>query len=78
MGAVGHSAVSVSPFPGGSFNTLLLLVASTIGATVTPWMIFFQQSASADKGMTPDDLRHGRYDTIAGGAFWRRCSAAAP
>ena len=37
-------------------NTLLLLIASTVGATVTPWMIFFQQSASADKGMTPADL----------------------
>jgi Mn2+/Fe2+ NRAMP family transporter len=65
-GAVGRSAATFSPLPGGSFNTLLLLVASTIGATVTPWMIFFQQSASADKGMTPDDVRHGRYDTIAG------------
>jgi Mn2+/Fe2+ NRAMP family transporter len=68
-GTVGRSMVTFSPFPGGSFNTLLLLVASTIGATVTPWMIFFQQSASADKGMTPDDLRHGRYDTIAGGVL---------
>ena len=29
-------------------------------------MIFFQQSASADKGMTRDDLRHGRYDTLVG------------
>ena len=66
-GSVGHALVAGSPFPGGSLNTLLLLVASTIGATVTPWMIFFQQSASADKGLTPRDLRHGRYDTIAGG-----------
>jgi Mn2+/Fe2+ NRAMP family transporter len=55
-----------SPFPGGGFNTLLLLLASTIGATVTPWMIFFQQSASADKGMTPRDVKHGRYDTAVG------------
>ena len=54
------------PFPGGSFNTLLLLLASTVGATVTPWMIFFQQSASADKGMTARDVQHGRYDTAAG------------
>jgi Mn2+/Fe2+ NRAMP family transporter len=46
-----------------------LLIASTIGATVTPWMIFFQQSASADKGLTPSDLRHGRWDTIAGGVL---------
>jgi Mn2+/Fe2+ NRAMP family transporter len=60
------SALSFRPFPGGGFNTLLLLLASTIGATVTPWMIFFQQSASADKGMTPRDVAHGRYDTAAG------------
>ena len=60
------SSLSFTPFPGGSFNTLLLLLASTIGATVTPWMIFFQQSASADKGMTPRDVKHGRYDTAAG------------
>jgi Mn2+/Fe2+ NRAMP family transporter len=60
------SSFDFTPFPGGSFNTLLLLLASTIGATVTPWMIFFQQSASADKGMTPDDVRHGRYDTALG------------
>jgi Mn2+/Fe2+ NRAMP family transporter len=60
------SSLSFSPLPHGSLNTLLLLVASTIGATVTPWMIFFQMSASADKGMTPGDLRHGRYDTAIG------------
>jgi Mn2+/Fe2+ NRAMP family transporter len=68
-GSVGHALVTFSPFPGGSFNTLLLLIASTIGATVTPWMIFFQQSASADKGLTPHDVRHGRWDTIAGAAL---------
>jgi Mn2+/Fe2+ NRAMP family transporter len=59
-------SLDFKPFPGGSFNTLLLLLASTIGATVTPWMIFFQQSASADKGMTPTDIKHGRYDTAVG------------
>jgi Mn2+/Fe2+ NRAMP family transporter len=61
--------LAFSPFPGGSFNTLLLLLASTIGATVTPWMIFFQQSACADKGMTPHDVKHGRYDTAVGAAL---------
>ncbi|MDQ6811830.1 MAG: divalent metal cation transporter [Actinomycetota bacterium] len=66
LGAIA-SSLTFTPFPGGSFNTLLLLLASTIGATVTPWMIFFQQSASADKGMTPADIRHGRYDTALGG-----------
>ncbi|HEY2640922.1 MAG TPA: divalent metal cation transporter [Streptosporangiaceae bacterium] len=66
---VGQSMVTFSPFPGGSVNTLLLLVASTIGATVTPWMVFFQMSASADKGLTSLDVRHGRADTIIGGAL---------
>jgi Mn2+/Fe2+ NRAMP family transporter len=60
------SSLSSTPFPHGSFNTLLLLLAATVGATVTPWMIFFQQSASADKGMTPADISHGRYDTAIG------------
>jgi Mn2+/Fe2+ NRAMP family transporter len=65
----GRALVTFSPFPGGSFSTLLLLVASTIGATVTPWMVFFQQGASADKGITHLDIRHGRLDTIAGGVL---------
>jgi Mn2+/Fe2+ NRAMP family transporter len=68
-GSVGHALVSFSPFPHGGVSVLLLLLASTIGATVTPWMVFFQQSASADKGLTPRDVRHGRFDTIAGGAL---------
>jgi len=58
------SSLDFVPVPGGSFNTLLL--ASTVGATVTPWMIFFQQSASADTGMTARDVKHGRCDTAAG------------
>jgi Mn2+/Fe2+ NRAMP family transporter len=68
-GHVADAFATFGPLPGGSVNTLLLLLASTIGATVTPWMIFFQQGASADKGLTPRDIRHGRYDTIAGGAL---------
>ncbi|MHB8492085.1 MAG: NRAMP family divalent metal transporter [Solirubrobacteraceae bacterium] len=68
-GAVGHALTSFSPFPHGGVNILLLLLASTIGATVTPWMVFFQQSASADKGLTPRDVRHGRYDIVTGGAL---------
>lgn len=68
-GQAARSLVTFSPFPGGSLNTLLLLIASTIGATVTPWMVFFQQSASADKGLTHRDIRHGRLDTVIGGAL---------
>ena len=44
----------------------LLILASNIGATVTPWMLFFQQSASVDKGLTPKDIPQGRLDTLIG------------
>jgi Mn2+/Fe2+ NRAMP family transporter len=69
LGPIGHAFATFSPLPHGSFNQILLLLASTIGATVTPWMVFFQQSASADKGLTPRDIRQGRLDTIAGGVL---------
>jgi Mn2+/Fe2+ NRAMP family transporter len=69
LGHIGRAFATFSPLPGGSFNEVLLLLASTIGATVTPWMVFFQQSASADKGLTPRDLGHGRLDTVIGGVL---------
>jgi len=59
-------ALRFLPLPTGSTTTLLLLIASTIGATVTPWMVFFQQSATADKGITGADIGHGRIDTALG------------
>ncbi len=54
--AVTHSLVTWSPLPGGFDKDTLLIVLADIGATVTPWMLFFQQSAVVDKGMTKRDL----------------------
>lgn len=64
--AVGHSLLMWSPLPHGKFFDILLLVLADIGATVTPWMIFFQQSAVVDKGMQPRDIGAGRFDTLLG------------
>lgn len=44
----------------------LLLVAGNIGAVIMPWMIFYQQSATVDKGLKPVDLPHARIDTAIG------------
>ena len=57
---------SWGPLPGGVTAGFILLVMSNIGATVTPWMLFFQQSAVVDKGLTTADIRHGRIDTAIG------------
>jgi Mn2+/Fe2+ NRAMP family transporter len=60
--------VTWKPLPPLNNNTLLILLAD-IGATVTPWMLFFQQSATVDKGLTAKDIRFGRIDTVIGGAL---------
>jgi len=44
----------------------MYLVAAVIGATFNPWMIFYQQSAIADKKLRPDDLAAARWDTAFG------------
>jgi len=44
----------------------LLLIASNIGAVIMPWMIFYQQSATVDKGLKLRDLNFARLDTAFG------------
>ena len=65
-GEVVRSFFAWGPLPGGVTGGFVLLVMSNIGATVTPWMLFFQQSAVVDKGLTTADIRHGRIDTALG------------
>ena len=67
-GAVGRAMVTWRPLPGLTQETVLILLAD-IGATVTPWMLFFQQSAIADKGLTTRDIHMGRIDTVLGAAL---------
>lgn len=64
---IGHALLTWNPFPSGGINlTLLLFIMSNIGATVTPWMLFFQQSALKDKGITPKDIPYAKVDTAIG------------
>ena len=68
-GAVGRALVTWRPLPGGLTQETVLILLADIGATVTPWMLFFQQSAIADKGLTTRDIRFGRVDTVLGAAL---------
>lgn len=67
--SAGHALLTWSPLPGGLTHGTLMILISNIGATVTPWMLFFQQSATADKGLTRRDIRFGRIDTVLGAAL---------
>src|SRR5579859_4730983 len=69
LGQIAHAFVSWGPVPGGFTQQMMVLIMADIGATVTPWMLFFQQSAVMDKGLTPKDIPQGRIDTLVGAVF---------
>ncbi len=47
--AVARALALWRPFPGGSTGNLLLLLASDAGATLTPWVLFFEADAISDQ-----------------------------
>lgn len=47
-------------------SSYLYLLAGNIGAVIMPWMIFFQQSAVLDKGLSAKDVKPARWDTAIG------------
>ena len=62
-GALAGSLLSSQPLGN---STYLALAAANVGAVVMPWMIFYQQAAILDKGMTVRNLRAARVDTAVG------------
>ena len=54
----------------------LYLVAANIGAVIMPWMIFYQQSAIADKRLRPEHLSAARWDTAIGSVVTQLVMAA--
>jgi NRAMP (natural resistance-associated macrophage protein)-like metal ion transporter len=54
---------------------LVTLIMANIGTTITPWQIFFQQSAVVDKGVDVRDMKYGKIDTFAGACL--TCMVAA-
>jgi Mn2+/Fe2+ NRAMP family transporter len=66
VGQMAHAITTWGPLPKAGMAAFLLMVVSNIGATVTPWMLFFQQSATVDKGMADRDITRGRINTALG------------
>ena len=57
-------------------NAYLYLVAANIGAVIMPWMIFYQQSAVADKKLRVCHYRHAQWDTAFGSVITQAVMAA--
>ncbi len=47
-------------------GALMFVILANIGTTITPWQIFFQQSAVVDKGLDLHDIKYGKIDTLFG------------
>jgi Mn2+/Fe2+ NRAMP family transporter len=54
----------------------LYLVAANIGAVIMPWMVFYQQSAVADKRLKPEHFTAARWDTAIGAIVTQLVMAA--
>ena len=56
----------VPHLPGGNSGDVIFIILANIGTTITPWQIFFQQSAVVDKGFDIHDVKFGKIDTMFG------------
>ena len=54
----------------------MYLAAANIGAVIMPWMVFYQQSAVADKRLRPEHLTAARWDTAIGALLTQLIMAA--
>jgi Mn2+/Fe2+ NRAMP family transporter len=54
----------------------LYLAAANIGSVVMPWMIYYQQSAIANRRLTPEHYVAARWDTVVGAVLTQSVMAA--
>ena len=72
VAAVARQSVEI-PFADKNY---LYLVAANIGAVIMPWMVFYQQSAVADKKLRPEHVGAARLDTAIGAVVTQLVMAA--
>ncbi len=72
---VGQIAAQLTAIPLGN-KGFLYLAAANIGAVIMPWMVFYQQSAVVDKGLTVQHLKVLRWDTAMGAVVTQVVMAA--
>ena len=72
LGVMASDALDI-PFKDTSY---MYLAAANVGAVIMPWMVFYQQSAVVEKGLTLADLRAARIDTLVGAVVTQVIMAA--
>jgi len=73
---LGQLASDLSPVQANLPGDYFALVVAIVGASIMPWMLFYQQSASVDKNLAREDLRGARLETIVGAVASQALMAA--
>lgn len=47
-------------------RSYMYLLAANVGAVIMPWMVFYQQAAVIDKGLSHNQMKAARWDTLGG------------
>jgi len=71
-----HEMLGQALHPALGNPAYLYLVSANIGAVIMPWMVFYQQSAVADKRLLPSDFKLARIDTAIGAVLTQLVMAA--
>ena len=53
-----------------------ILIAANVGAVIMPWMVFYQQGAVIDKGLSNESIKYSRIDTFFGSIITQVICAA--
>ena len=71
-----HMASGLNPLPSDVPHDYFALVVAIVGASVMPWMLFYQQSASVHKQLSREDLHGSRVETLLGAVASQALMAA--
>ncbi|HEX7491928.1 MAG TPA: NRAMP family divalent metal transporter [Candidatus Limnocylindrales bacterium] len=63
---IGHLVSDLNPLPSDVPHDYFALVVAVVGASIMPWMLFYQQSATVDKKLSREDLHGSRIETLVG------------
>jgi Mn2+/Fe2+ NRAMP family transporter len=69
FGELAHNTFAPGIPSGGLTASLVFLIVATVGTTIAPWQLFFQQSCIADKRLRFSDVKWAQLDTFLGAVF---------
>ncbi|MDE1920147.1 MAG: divalent metal cation transporter [Candidatus Omnitrophica bacterium] len=64
-----HNGIEVTPFYFSKSPDFIFMLAANIGAVIMPFMLFYQVSATAEKGTAKSNIWAVRFETLVGAIF---------